>query len=158
MAKVKAAEKLRSRPAPSAGVKAIKVPSRFYSMVKEGAEKHRRSVPMQVQYLAEMGHVIEEIGVTKEQLVQAAKAIQESRQVAATPAQELLASLVRTFDSPRADIEAAFRALIEPKKGPVYGTAAEHPGKIIELRPDGSRVVGTLKDREFVPDESADQA
>ena len=135
------------------GVKAIKVPSRFYSMAKERAERNRRSVPMQVQYWAEMGCVIEEIGVTKEQLVEAASAVRMHRQSRVTPARELLSEIVRIFESPGPAAAAEFRDLIGADAGPVYGTSPDHPGKIVEKRPDGSEVVGTLRGRQFIPDE-----
>ena len=136
------------------GVKAIKVPSRFYSMAKERAERNRRSVPMQVQYWAEIGCVVEDIGVTKEQLVEAATALRERKQGRATPAQVLLGEIVRTFATPEPAAEAEFRKLIAAEAGPVYGTSPEHPGKIVERRPDGSEVVGTLRGRQFIPDEA----
>ena len=135
------------------GVKAIKVPFRFYSMAREKAERNRRSVPMQVQYWAEMGCVVEEIGVTKEQLVEAATALRVRKQGRASPASELLSEIVRTFESPAPAMEAEFRQLIEGQAGPIYGTSPDHPGKVVERRPDGSEVVGTLRGREFIPDE-----
>lgn len=136
------------------GVKAIKVPSRFYSMAKARAERNRRSVPMQVQYWAEIGCVIEDIGVTKEQLVEAATTLRERHQGRATPALELLSEIVRTFQAPEPAAEAEFRELIAAERGPVYGTSPEHPGKIVERRPDGSEVAGTLRGRQFIPDEA----
>ena len=136
------------------GVKAIKVPSRFYSMAKERAERNRRSVPMQVQYLVEIGCIVEDIGVTKEQLVEAATVLRERTQGRAKPAQELLSEIVQTFGSPQPAAEAEFRKLIAAEAGPVYGTSADHPGKIVERRPDGSEVVGTLRGRQFIPDET----
>ena len=135
------------------GVKAIKVPSRFYSMVRERAERNRRSVPMQVQYWAEMGCVIEEIGVTREQLVEAASAVRVRKHSRATPARELLSEIVRIFESPGPAAEAEFRDLIGAEAGPVYGTSPDHPGKIVEKRPDGSEIMGTLRGRQFIPDE-----
>ena len=137
----------------SGGVKAIKVPFRFYSMAREKAERNRRSVPMQVQYWAEMGCVVEEIGVTKEQLVEAATALRVRKRGTAGPASELLSEIVRTFESPAPAMEAEFRQLIEGQAGPIYGTSPDHPGKVVERRPDGPEVVGTLRGREFIPDE-----
>jgi hypothetical protein len=137
------------------GVKAIKVPSRFYSMAKARAERNRRSVPMQVQYWAEIGCVVEDIGVTKEQLVEAATTLRERRQGTATPALELLSEIVRTFQAPAPAVEAEFRELIAAEAGPVYGTSPDHPGKIVERRPDGSEVVGTLRGRQFIPDQAS---
>jgi hypothetical protein len=153
-ARSKAMSKAQAQKRPEAGVKAIKVPSRFYSMIKERAERNRRSVPMQVQYWAEIGSVVEEIGVTKEQLVEAATALRQRKQGRATPAHELLSEIVRTFESPSAAMQTEFRELIAAEEGPVYGTSPDHPGKIVERRPDGSEVVGTLRGRQFIPDEA----
>jgi hypothetical protein len=153
-AKAKAMSRAQTQRRTETGVKAIKVPSRFYSMAKERAERNRRSVPMQVQYWAEIGCVVEDIGVTKEQLVEAATALRERKQGKATPAHELLGEIVRIFRAPERAAEAEFRGLIAEEAGPVYGTSPDHPGKIVERRPDGSEVVGTLRGRQFIPDES----
>lgn len=63
-----------------------------------------------------------------------------------------MAEIVRTFASPEPAAEAEFRELIEKQAGPIYGTSPDHPGKIVEMRSDGSLVVGTLRGRQFIPD------
>ena len=67
---------------------------------------------------------------------------------------ELLTEIVRTFQAPAPAAEAEFRELIAAEAGPVYGTSPDHPGKIVERRPDGSEVVGTLRGRQFIPDQA----
>lgn len=64
----------------------------------------------------------------------------------------LMAEIVRTFASPEPAAEAEFRDLIEKQAGPIYGTSPDQPGKIVEMRSDGSRVVGTLRGGQFIPD------
>lgn len=60
--------------------------------------------------------------------------------------------IVRAFVSPEPAAEAEFRDLIETQAGPIYGTSPDHPRKIVEMRPDGSHIVGTLRGRQFIPD------
>lgn len=91
--------------------------------------------------------------MTKEQLVEAAAALRLRKQDKAPLAHELFSEIVRTFQSPTPAMEAEFRELVEGQAGPIYGTSPEHPGKIVERRPDGSEVVGTLRGRQFIPDE-----
>jgi len=67
--------------------------------------------------------------------------------------QSLCAEIVRAFVSPQCADEAEFRELIEAQAGPIYGTAPNHPGKIVERRPDGTEAVGTLRDGRFIADE-----
>ena len=64
----------------------------------------------------------------------------------------LMAEIVAIFVSPEPSAEAEFLELIEEQAGPIYGTSPDHPGKIVEIRPDGSQVVGTLRGRQFIPD------
>lgn len=66
--------------------------------------------------------------------------------------QGLMADIVATFASPEPDAEAEFRDLIEKQAGPIYGTSPDQPGKIVEMRSDGSQVAGTLRGRQFIPD------
>jgi hypothetical protein len=66
--------------------------------------------------------------------------------------EELMAKILATFVSPEPAAEAEFRELIEEQAGPIYGTSPDHPGKIVEMSSDGSRVVGTLRGRQFIPD------
>lgn len=66
--------------------------------------------------------------------------------------EELMAEIVGIFVSPEPAAEAEFRELIEKQAGPIYGTSPDHPGKIVEMRPDGSQVVGALRGRQFIPD------
>jgi hypothetical protein len=66
--------------------------------------------------------------------------------------EELMAEILATFVSPESAAEAEFGELIEQQAGPTYGTSPHHPGKIVEMRPDGSQVLGTLRGRQFIPD------
>jgi hypothetical protein len=65
----------------------------------------------------------------------------------------LCAEIVRVFVSPQCAFEAEFHKLIEAQAGPIYGTAPNHPGKIVERRPDGTEAIGTLRGRQFIADE-----
>lgn len=66
--------------------------------------------------------------------------------------QSLIAEILRIFESPETAVEAEFRELIERHAGPIYGTSPDHPGKIVEMRSDGSQIAGTLQGRRFIPD------
>jgi len=64
-----------------------------------------------------------------------------------------MSEIVRTFEWRESAAEAEFRELIEGEAGPIHGTSPDHPGKIVERRPDGSEVGGTLQGRQFIRDE-----
>lgn len=64
----------------------------------------------------------------------------------------LMAKILATFVSPEPAAAAEFRELIEKQAGPIYGTSPDHPGKIVEMRPDGSRILGSSRGRQFIPD------
>jgi hypothetical protein len=128
--------------------KTIKFGASFYSAVKESADKSHRSVPKQVEYLTALGQVLDNAGVSKDELLDAAQRLRYRN----TPsrANGLLHELARFFASPPRGAEAEFVSLIEPEKGPVYGTSVTYPGKMVQRWPDGSEVIGTVRNGAFV--------
>ena len=130
----------------------MKVSTSLYSAAKEGAERSHRSVPKQVEYWTDLGRVIDEAGVSKSDLVQAANAMRQRVRNAPSRATELFRGLVNFFEFPPRGAEAEFSALIESSKGPVYGTSPSYPGKIIQRLPDGTEIVGSFQDGSFAPE------
>ncbi len=144
--KVSAAEKI------AGGGVTIKVSTSLYSAAKEGAERSHRSVPKQVEYWTDLGRVIDEAGVSKSDLMQAANAMRLRVRNAPSRATELFRGLVNFFEFPPRGAEAEFSALIDSSKGPVYGTSPNYPGKIIQRLPDGTEIVGSFQDGSFAPE------
>lgn len=136
----------------AAGV-TIKVSAALYSAVRESAEKSHRSVPKQVEYLASLGQVLDDVGVSKNELLEAANRLRYRN----TPsrASGLMQELARFFVSPPRGAEADFVSLVEAEKGPVYGMSKELPGKMVQRWPDGSEVIGTVRNGTFVADQMA---
>jgi hypothetical protein len=136
----------------AAGGVTIKVSSALYSAAKEGAERSHRSVPKQVEYWTDLGRVLDEAGVSKSDLMQAADALRLRFREAPSRATELFRGLAHFFGLPPRGAEAEFAALIDSSKGPVYGTSPHYPGKIIQRLPDGTEIVGSFQDGAFVPE------
>jgi hypothetical protein len=130
----------------------IKVSTSLYSAAKEGAERSHRSVPKQVEYWTDLGRVIDEAGVSKNDLMQAANALRLRVRNAPSRATELFRGLVNFFELPPRGAEAEFSALIESSRGPVYGTSPSYPGKIIQKLADGTEIVGSFQDGSFAPE------
>ena len=128
----------------------IKVSASLYDAVKESAEKNHRSVPKQVEYLTELGQVLDEAGVSKSALLDAANRLRDRN--APSRASGLLQELTQFFGLPPRGAEAEFVSFIEAEKGPVYGTSNKFPGKLVQRWPDGSEVVGTVRNGTFVAD------
>lgn len=131
----------------------IKVSASLYTAAKAGAERTHRSIPKQVEYWTEMGRVLDEVGVSKDDLVQAANAMRGRLRNAPSRASELFQDLVRLFETPPRGAEAEFAAFSEAGKGPVYGTSAQFPGKIVQRLPDGTVLVGSFQNGHFVPEQ-----
>lgn len=138
----------------STGV-AVKLPASIYSAAKESANRNHRSVPKQVEFWADMGRVLDEVGVSRDELMEATQTLRLRSRNMPTRAQELVGELVRFFAEPSARVRAEFTSLIGTDQGPVYGTDPRYPGKFVEKRPDGSHVLGTFRDGAFVTDEGS---
>jgi len=62
-----------------------------------------------------------------------------------------MSKLKNFFELPPRGAEAEFSALLEPDRGPIYGTSPKYPGKIIQRLPDGTEIVGSFQDGAFAP-------
>ena len=131
----------------------IKVSTSLYSAAKEGAQRSHRSVPKQVEYWTDLGRVLDDAGVSKNDLMQAANTMRLRLRNAPSRATVLLQDLVTVFEAPRRDAEAEFAGLVETGKGPVYGTSPEFPGKIVQRLQDGTERAGSFQDGKFVPEQ-----
>ena len=136
---------------------AVKLAASIYTAAKESADRNHRSVPKQLEFWADMGRVLDEAGVSKVELMEATQALRLRSRNMPTRAQSLVQELVGFFAEPSTRIRADFASMIGADQGPIYGTDPGHPGKFVEKRPDGSEVIGTFRDGNFVADEVAVQ-
>jgi ParD-like antitoxin of type II bacterial toxin-antitoxin system len=132
----------------------VKVSDRLLALAKEEAQSAHRSATGQIEHWATLGRVAE--AVLAHGNVLALKKLGESLPVRPQVTREDLHRVLDglTQESDRTKI----RARIQAAGTPIYATDPAHPGRLVEIRADGTRIPGHLESRRFVADPSANQA
>ena len=126
----------------------VKVSDRLLGLARQEAKDAHRSATAQIEHWATLGRAIEVLLSYSEVLAlkRAGQTLPIPMQVHRAEVHERLARLAADIDREGA------KAHIRARGGPVYEAAAA-PGTIVEIQPDGTRTVGRLEGRRFVPDE-----
>jgi ParD-like antitoxin of type II bacterial toxin-antitoxin system len=135
----------------------VKVSDRLLAMAREEAKGTHRSATAQIEHWATLGRAIEVLVAYSQVLAlkRAGQALPVPTFVSRDEVHDLLARLVEDVD------RETVKARIRSAGTPLYTTDPDHPGMIVEVQADGTRVVGHLEGRRFVPvgkDERSDRS
>jgi hypothetical protein len=124
----------------------VKVSDRLLGLARREARDAHRSATAQIEHWATLGRAVEVFLAYSDVLAlkRAGQALPIPLRVGREDVHERLARLAADADRERV------KARLHAGGQPVYEAAAE-PGLIVEVRPDGRRVVGRLEGRRFVP-------
>lgn len=125
----------------------VKVSDRLLALAREEARSTHRSATAQIEHWATLGRAVEVLATYRDVL-----ALKRAGQVFPVPAlgdreavHAQLAGLVE--DTDREGVKARIRA----RGLPLYTVDPEDPGRLVEVRADGTRTPGKLVRRRFVP-------
>jgi hypothetical protein len=127
----------------------LKVSDSLFAVAKQEAQATQRSITAQVEHWARIGRAVEAILAHQELLT--LKRFGElltpvfPSKVRRQEVHDLLMRIATSTD--REVTKAALRAAGKP----LFATDPEHPGLIIQVQPDGTRIPGHLEGRRFVP-------
>jgi hypothetical protein len=123
----------------------VKVSDRLLGLARQEAREAHRSTTAQIEHWATLGRAVEVLLLYSDVLAlkRAGQTLPIPMRVGRDEVYDRLASLVA--DPDRESVRVRVRA-----SGPVY-EAADEPGAIVEVQPDGTRTVGRLQGRRFVP-------
>jgi hypothetical protein len=134
-------EEVDAMPAP------VKISDKLLALAREEARGAHRSATAQIEHWATLGRAIEVLVAYRQML--ALKRAGEALPVPAlVPPAEVHDLLARHVES---DEREPVRSRIRAAGGPVYAADPEHPGMIVEIQADGTRIPGHLQGRRFVP-------
>jgi hypothetical protein len=127
----------------------VKVSDKLLGLAKQEARDAHRSTTAQIEHWATLGRAVEVLLAYSDVLAlkRAGQALPVPMRVHRDEVRLRLASLASDPD------REAVRARVHAS-GPVY-EAADEPGLIAEVQPDGSRTLGRMEGRRFVPVEGA---
>jgi hypothetical protein len=126
----------------------VKVSDRLLALAKEEARSTHRSATGQIEHWATLGRAVEAILAYGEVL--ALKKLGDALPVPAHVGREDVHHVLIALN--REDDRQKVKARIQAAGGPVYTTDPAFPGKIVEVRADGTRTPGRLKGRQFLAD------
>ncbi len=125
----------------------VKVSDKLLALAREEARGAHRSATAQIEHWATLGRAIEVLVAYSHVLAlkRAGQALPVPAFVRREDVHDLLAEVAQDVD--RETVKARIRAA----GGPLYTTDPNHPGMIVEVQGDGTRVPGHLDGRRFVP-------
>ena len=126
----------------------VKVSDRLLAFAREEARGAHRSATAQIEHWATLGRAVEVLVAYMEVLAlkRAGQSLPIPKFVRREEVHDVLARLVDDPD------RQAVKSRIRAAGTPVYTSDADHPGSIVETQADGTRTVGRLQRRRFVPD------
>jgi hypothetical protein len=126
----------------------VKLSGTLVEAARDEAATADRSLTAQIEHWATIGRAVEK-------LVPAAAVASLKRLGgggAATPAMAKRAAVGRLFDDlVRSNERDAVERHLKGLGGPRYGTDPKHPGLLVRIEADGTRTLGRLDGRVFVP-------
>ncbi|TWT09948.1 hypothetical protein [Reyranella sp. CPCC 100927] len=126
----------------------VKLSNTLVTAAREEAEAGSRSLTAQIEHWAILGRAVEKL--LPHGQVAALKRLGGG--AAATPAlanREAVGRLLRRLVA--SDARAAEQAHLGALGGPRYGVDPKHPGLLLRIEADGTRTLGRLEGRTFVP-------
>jgi hypothetical protein len=129
----------------------LKVSDSLFAVARQEAQAASRSITAQVEHWARIGRAVEAL-VAHRELLTLKKAGELLTPVfpSAARRREVQDLIMRVTAS--TDREAVI-AEIHAAGKPVYAADRHHPGLVVEVAPDGTRRVGRLEGRRFLPAE-----
>jgi hypothetical protein len=129
----------------------VKVSDNLLALAREEARNAHRSATAQIEHWATLGRAVEAMVAYRDVLAlkRAGETLPMPSFVRSEEVHDLLASLVE--DTDREKVKARIRAAGVP----VYAADPEHPGTVIEIRANGKRTAGRVKDRQVARGKSA---
>jgi hypothetical protein len=126
----------------------VKVSDRLLTLAREEARGTHRSTTAQIEHWATLGRAVETMMAYRDVLMlkRVGQTLPVFADVGRDHVHELLAGL--TTDLDRASVTTRIRG----SGTPLYAEDPADPGKVIEVREDGTRTSGHLHGRQFVPD------
>lgn len=124
----------------------VKISDRLLALAKDEARNAHRSTTAQIEHWATLGRAVETMVAYRDMLAlkRAGQTLPIPAHVTPEEVHGLVTALVE--DPDRESVKARIRA-----GGTVLYTAdPRYPGMVVEVRPDGTRTPGVLKDRQFV--------
>ncbi len=131
---------------------AVKISDDLAAAAKEVAAPTHRSLTGQIEHWAELGRAVEHLLPTPEQLTLTRHLDRPSDGVAVAESRAVLAKLTAVLASGKGREPAL--ALIRSTGGPVY-EAGPNGDRIVQVWPDGRRLVGRLADGAFVAESTS---
>jgi ParD-like antitoxin of type II bacterial toxin-antitoxin system len=130
----------------------LKVSDNLFALAKQEAQATQRSITGQIEHWARIGRAMEAILAHRELLgLKQAGDLLTPLDLSAARRHEvhdLLDGIAKSAD--REVTKSALRTAGRP----VYATDPNHPGRIVQVLPDGTRIPGRLEGRRFVPMQS----
>jgi ParD-like antitoxin of type II ParDE toxin-antitoxin system len=124
----------------------VKVSDRLLTLAREEARGAHRSATAQIEHWATLGRAVEVLVAYRDVLAlkRAGQTLPVPTFVPPEEVHDLLARLVE--DADRESVKARIRAAGTP----LYASDPDHPGRVVEIQPDGARTAGHLEGRRFV--------
>ncbi|MGH7385035.1 MAG: TA system antitoxin ParD family protein [Candidatus Rokuibacteriota bacterium] len=128
---------------------AVKVSERLLGLAKQEAKATNRSITGQIEHWAILGRAAEALEAYADvlRLKRTGHALPIPTDVGREAVHELLARLADHRD------RESLKAKLGASGTPLYESDPAHPGLIVEVASDGSRVPGRFVERRFVPAE-----
>lgn len=129
----------------------VKVSDRLFTLAKEEAHSTHRSATGQIEHWAALGRAVEAMLTYGDVL--ALKRLGEALPIPAPVAHEDVRDVLvaLTGGSDREKVKARIQAAGTP----IYTADPAFPGKLVEVRADGTRTPGHLKGRQFIAESTA---
>jgi len=131
----------------------VKISDELVKAAREVAEQANRSVTKQIEYWAELGQAVEHLVALPDLLTLKAYGSDRSNAQKHAAAQAALKRVVTTLA--RSEDRTAALRLIHRTGKPVYAAMADRVGRVVQVWPDGRRVVGRFVGKDFVADDAA---
>jgi ribosomal protein L17 len=126
----------------------VKVSDKLMALARAESANAHRSATAQIEHWATLGRAVEVMAAYLEVLAlkRIGRSVPMPTLVTADEIRERLSTLVT--DDDRARVKARIAAAAPVR----YTSEPTRPGRVVEIRADGTRVVGRLKGRRFVAD------
>ena len=126
----------------------VKLSDDLVTLARAEAAAANRSIAAQVEHWARVGRAVERVLEHADTL---ALKQADSLPEAFPEEQRRRAVLAALEDVATSPDRAAAVAHVRRGNRPVYGTDPAHPGLVVRIDPDGTRVPGRFENRRFVP-------
>ena len=130
----------------------VKISDRLLALAKAEAQSTHRSATGQIEHWATLGRAVEAMIAYGDVL--ALKRLGETFPIPARVALEDVGDVLTALTQERDREKVKARIETAAAGGPVYTWDAAHPGKIVAVRPDGTRASGRLEGRRFITNPS----